>query len=125
LEKQIFLLLFTINNLNFFELELDFDHILLSLLMFIFSQSKNKVIVGLADGSVAVFTRTKQGLWDLRNYYLICFDSSHHSVRCISNVYDNIWCGCRNKVYIFNSIDLSVQVRCFFVVVVVVKISKG
>lgn len=69
--------------------------------------------MGLADGSAAVFTRNKAGIWDMRSYYLITFDNSHHSVRCLINVNNgsNIWCGCRNKIYILNSSDLAISVR--------------
>lgn len=78
--------------------------------------------MGLADGSAAVFTRKTNkstvtsggivGEWDMRNYYLITFDSSHHSVRCLINVNQqaNIWCGCRNKIYVLNSADLTISV---------------
>lgn len=72
------------------------------------SQNKGKVVVGLADGSVAIFYRSKSGLWDLKNFYLISFDNLHHSIRCLNNVYDNVWCGCRNKIYIVDPSELNV-----------------
>jgi hypothetical protein len=62
-----------------------------------------KVFVGLADGSLAIFKRDEKGSWDLRNYYLINFDKPHHSIRCLNNVEENLWCACRNKIFIFNT----------------------
>lgn len=70
------------------------------------------MIVGLADGTAAVFVRKPNGAWDMRSYYLITFDSSHHSVRCLINVNQtaNIWCGCRNKIFVLNASDLTISV---------------
>lgn len=74
------------------------------------SHNNGKVIVGLADGSVAIFYRSKSGQWDLKNYYLISFDNLHHSIRCLNNVYEHVWCGCRNKIYIVDPTELNVPV---------------
>jgi hypothetical protein len=75
------------------------------------TQNKGKVIVGLADGSVCLFSRQRDiGTWDLKNFYLINFDNLHHSVRCLNNVFDQVWCGCRNKIYIVDPNQLNVPV---------------
>ncbi len=65
-------------------------------------QSGGRVIVGLANGSVAVFNRNSDGLWDLKNHFLINIDRPHHSIRCVINVNENIWCGIRNKIFVLN-----------------------
>ena len=74
------------------------------------SQNGEKVIVGLADGSAALFKRNSANNWDLKNFQLINFDKPHHSIRCLSNVNENIWCGCRNKIFVLNPIELKILV---------------
>lgn len=73
-------------------------------------QQNGKVLVGLADGSVAIFQRDlKTFEWDLRNFYLVTFDNAHHSIRCMQSVYGrHVWSGCRNKIYILNPDNLTV-----------------
>ncbi len=66
------------------------------------SQNSGRVIAGLADGTIAIFHRNSDGLWDLKNFYVINFDRPHHSIRCLINVYDTVWCGCRNKIFVIN-----------------------
>ena len=56
----------------------------------------------MADATVVIFHRDADGLWDLKNYHLLNFGRPHHSIRALSNVYDNVWCSCRNKIYIIN-----------------------
>jgi hypothetical protein len=68
------------------------------------------MVVGLADGSAAIFNRAKSGAWDLKSFYVISFDNLHHSIRCLTNVYEHVWCGCRNKIYIVNPAELNVPV---------------
>ncbi len=81
--------------------------------MIFFSQNKGRVIAGLADGSIALFHRNNEGIWDLKNFYLINFDRPAHSIRCLINVYDNIWCGCRNKIFILNPDEFNLLVLNF------------
>lgn len=68
-------------------------------------QNKGRVIVGLADGTAALFHRSADGLWDLKNFYVINFGKPHHSIRTLANVYDNVWCACRNKIFVINPDD--------------------
>lgn len=65
-------------------------------------QSNGKVLVGLADGSIAIFHRNSEGLWDMKNYFIINLDKPTHSIRCLINVNENVWCGCRNKIFVIN-----------------------
>lgn len=70
-----------------------------------------KVLVGLADGTVAIFQRNLTTFeWDLKNFYLVNFDNTHHSIRCIENVHQHVWAGCRNKIYVLNPENLTVPV---------------
>ncbi|XP_035000913.1 C-Jun-amino-terminal kinase-interacting protein 4 isoform X3 [Hippoglossus stenolepis] len=61
---------------------------------------KGRVLVGLADGTLAIFHRGVDGQWDLTNYHLIDLGRPHHSIRCMTVVHDKVWCGYRNKIYV-------------------------
>ena len=51
------------------------------------------------------------GNWDLKNYNLFDFGKPHHSIRCLTNVYDNVWCGCRNKIYVIDPKEFKILVN--------------
>ncbi|XP_044186666.1 sperm associated antigen 9a isoform X3 [Thunnus albacares] len=62
---------------------------------------KGRVLVALADGTLAIFHRgIADGQWDLTNYHLLDLGRPHHSIRCMTVVHDKVWCGYRNKIYI-------------------------
>ncbi|KAI3359938.1 hypothetical protein L3Q82_014292 [Scortum barcoo] len=62
---------------------------------------KGRVLVALADGTLAIFHRgIPDGQWDLTNYHLLDLGLRHHSIRCMTVVHDKVWCGYRNKIYI-------------------------
>uniref|UniRef100_A0A3P8NF92 C-Jun-amino-terminal kinase-interacting protein 4 n=1 Tax=Astatotilapia calliptera TaxID=8154 RepID=A0A3P8NF92_ASTCA len=61
---------------------------------------KGRVLVALADGTLAIFHRGIDGQWDLTNYHLLDLGRPHHSIRCMTVVHDNVWCGYRNKIYV-------------------------
>ncbi|KAA8584999.1 hypothetical protein FQN60_003693, partial [Etheostoma spectabile] len=62
---------------------------------------KGRVLVALADGTLAIFHRgTADGQWDLTNYHLLDLGRPHHSIRCMTVVHDKVWCGYRNKIYV-------------------------
>ncbi|XP_042248123.1 sperm associated antigen 9a isoform X2 [Thunnus maccoyii] len=61
---------------------------------------KGRVLVALADGTLAIFHRGIDGQWDLTNYHLLDLGRPHHSIRCMTVVHDKVWCGYRNKIYI-------------------------
>jgi hypothetical protein len=42
------------------------------------------------------------GQWDVRNYHLLDLGRPHHSIRCMTVVHDNVWCGYRNKIQVIN-----------------------
>ncbi|PNJ05071.1 MAPK8IP3 isoform 5 [Pongo abelii] len=58
---------------------------------------KGRVLVALADGTLAIFHRGEDGQWDLSNYHLMDLGHPHHSIRCMAVVYDRVWCGYKNK----------------------------
>ncbi|XP_076615507.1 C-Jun-amino-terminal kinase-interacting protein 4 isoform X3 [Chaetodon auriga] len=59
---------------------------------------KGRVLVGLSDGTLAIFHRGVDGQWDLTNYHLLDLGRPHHSIRCMTVVHDKVWCGYRNKI---------------------------
>ncbi|XP_058508894.1 sperm associated antigen 9a isoform X2 [Solea solea] len=62
---------------------------------------KGRVLVALADGTLAIFHRNiGDGQWDLTNYHLLDLGRPHHSIRCMTVVHDKVWCGYRNKIYV-------------------------
>ncbi|XP_069840267.1 C-Jun-amino-terminal kinase-interacting protein 3 [Dendropsophus ebraccatus] len=61
---------------------------------------KGRVLVALADGTLAIFHRGEDKQWDLSNYYLMDLGHTHHSIRCMAVVYDRVWCGYKNKIYV-------------------------
>ncbi|XP_075994925.1 C-Jun-amino-terminal kinase-interacting protein 4-like isoform X2 [Genypterus blacodes] len=61
---------------------------------------KGRVMVALADGTLAIFHRGIDGQWDLTNYHLLDLGRPHHSIRCMTVVHDKVWCGYRNKIYV-------------------------
>ncbi|XP_041634256.1 sperm associated antigen 9a isoform X4 [Cheilinus undulatus] len=62
---------------------------------------KGRVLVALADGTLAIFHRAiADGQWDLTNYHLLDLGRPHHSIRCMTVVHDKVWCGYRNKIYV-------------------------
>ncbi|XP_043937473.1 C-Jun-amino-terminal kinase-interacting protein 3-like [Protopterus annectens] len=65
--------------------------------------AKGYVIVALANGTVAIFSRDADGEWDLTNHRLLDLGRPHHSIRCTAAVGNKVWCGCRNRVYIINA----------------------
>ncbi|XP_051774747.1 C-Jun-amino-terminal kinase-interacting protein 4-like isoform X3 [Erpetoichthys calabaricus] len=61
---------------------------------------KGRVLIALADGTLAIFHRGVDGQWDLTNYHLLDLGRPHHSIRCMTVVHDKVWCGYRNKIYV-------------------------
>ncbi|XP_071252851.1 C-Jun-amino-terminal kinase-interacting protein 4-like isoform X1 [Salvelinus alpinus] len=61
---------------------------------------RGRVLVALADGTLAIFHRGLDGQWDLTNYHLLDLGRPHHSIRCMTVVHDKVWCGYRNKIYV-------------------------
>ncbi|XP_044160139.1 C-Jun-amino-terminal kinase-interacting protein 3 isoform X8 [Bufo gargarizans] len=61
---------------------------------------KGRVLVALADGTLAILHRGEDKQWDLSNYHLMDLGHTHHSIRCMAVVYDRVWCGYKNKIYV-------------------------
>ncbi|XP_049614098.1 C-Jun-amino-terminal kinase-interacting protein 4 isoform X1 [Syngnathus scovelli] len=61
---------------------------------------KGRVLVGLSDGTLAIFHRGADGQWDLTNYHLLDLGKPHYSIRCMTVVHDKVWCGFRNKIVV-------------------------
>ncbi|XP_042636708.1 C-Jun-amino-terminal kinase-interacting protein 3 [Orycteropus afer afer] len=70
---------------------------------------KGRVLVALADGTLAVFHRGEDGQWDLSNYHLMDLGHPHHSIRCMAVVYDRVWCGYKNKVHVIQPKTMQIE----------------
>lgn len=70
---------------------------------------KGRVLVALADGTLAIFHRGLDSQWDLTNYHLLDLGRPHHSIRCMSVVHDKVWCGYRNKIYVIQPTAMKIE----------------
>ncbi|XP_062874661.1 sperm associated antigen 9a isoform X2 [Trichomycterus rosablanca] len=70
---------------------------------------KGRVLVALADGTLAIFHRGADRQWDLTNYHLLDLGRPHHSIRCMTVVHDKVWCGYRNKIYIIHPKAMKIE----------------
>ncbi|XP_029109712.1 C-Jun-amino-terminal kinase-interacting protein 3-like isoform X3 [Scleropages formosus] len=70
---------------------------------------KGRVLVALADGTLAVFHRAEGSQWDLTNYHLMDLGRPHHSIRCMAVVHDRVWCGYKNKVHVIQPKTMQIE----------------
>ncbi|XP_062957358.1 C-Jun-amino-terminal kinase-interacting protein 3 isoform X3 [Cynocephalus volans] len=70
---------------------------------------KGRVLVALADGTLAIFHRGEDGQWDLSNYHLMDLGHPHHSIRCMAVVHDRVWCGYKNKVHVIQPKTMQIE----------------
>nr|XP_050852565.1 C-Jun-amino-terminal kinase-interacting protein 4 isoform X3 [Vespula vulgaris] len=71
---------------------------------------QGRVLVALADGTVALFRRGADGQWDLSQYHVITLGSPQHSIRCMTAVSGKtVWCGYRNKIHVIDPIRMTVE----------------
>ncbi|KAK1128435.1 hypothetical protein K0M31_002899 [Melipona bicolor] len=71
---------------------------------------QGRVLVALADGTVALFRRGPDGQWDLSQYHVITLGSPQHSIRCMTAVSGKtVWCGYRNKIHVIDPVSMIVE----------------
>ncbi|KAJ8402653.1 hypothetical protein AAFF_G00367360 [Aldrovandia affinis] len=70
---------------------------------------KGRVLVALADGTLAIFHRSEDGQWDLSNYHLMDLGRPHHSIRCMAVVHEKVWCGYKNKVHVIQPKTMQIE----------------
>ncbi|KAJ3601381.1 hypothetical protein NHX12_032350 [Muraenolepis orangiensis] len=70
---------------------------------------KGRVLVALADGTLAIFHRAEDGTWDLSNYHLMDLGRPHHSIRCMAVVHDKVWCGYKNKIHVIQPKSMQIE----------------
>uniref|UniRef100_A0A8C9T8C4 C-Jun-amino-terminal kinase-interacting protein 4 n=1 Tax=Scleropages formosus TaxID=113540 RepID=A0A8C9T8C4_SCLFO len=70
---------------------------------------KGRLLVALADGTLAIFHRSEDGQWDLTNYHLLDLGRPHHSIRCMAVVHDKVWCGYKNKVHVIQPRTMQIE----------------
>lgn len=80
-----------------------------------FRHVQGRVLVALADGTVALFRRGADGQWDLSQYHVITLGSPQHSIRCMTAVSGKtVWCGYRNKIHVIDPVSMTVEVHKFY-----------
>ncbi|RVE59208.1 hypothetical protein OJAV_G00186350 [Oryzias javanicus] len=70
---------------------------------------KGRVLVSMSDGTIAIFRRGADGQWDLSRYHLLDLGRPQHSIRCMTVVHDEVWCGYRNKIYVVQPKAMKVE----------------
>ncbi|XP_072771838.1 C-Jun-amino-terminal kinase-interacting protein 3 isoform X2 [Nerophis lumbriciformis] len=70
---------------------------------------KGRVLVALADGTLAIFHRSEEAQWDLSNYHLMDLGRPHHSIRCMAVVHDKVWCGYKNKIHVIQPKSMQIE----------------
>ncbi|XP_066599053.1 JNK-interacting protein 3 isoform X2 [Prorops nasuta] len=71
---------------------------------------QGRVLVALADGTVAIFRRGIDGQWDLSQYHIVTLGSPQFSTRCMVAVLGKtVWCGYRNKIHVIDPITMTVE----------------
>lgn len=75
----------------------------------IFRHYKGRVFAALANGSIAVFHRAKNGCWSTAGYHVIRLGQTSSSVCNLTVVHDKIWVAYRNCVAILNPDSLLIE----------------
>ncbi|XP_051572835.1 C-Jun-amino-terminal kinase-interacting protein 4-like isoform X4 [Myxocyprinus asiaticus] len=70
---------------------------------------RGRVLVALAEGTLAIFHRGLDSQWDLTNYHLLDLGRPHHAIRCMTVVHDKVWCGYRNKIYVIQPKAMKIE----------------
>lgn len=69
------------------------------------------MFAALANGSIAVFHRAKNGRWSTDGYHVIRLGQANSSVCNLTVVHDKIWVAYRNCVAILNPDSLLIEVK--------------
>ena len=76
-----------IMNISFLSsLLIPFQDTIIMYVVLVYRHVKGRVLAALADGTVAIFQRDKEGQWDLSNYHLLDLGRPHHSIRWAKNI---------------------------------------
>lgn len=67
-----------------------------------------RIVVALANGSLAVFRRQLCGEWDTSNYHVLTLGTPKHSIRCLTIVGDKVWAAHRNIIHVVDPISLTI-----------------
>ncbi|KAG8226788.1 hypothetical protein J437_LFUL002834, partial [Ladona fulva] len=89
---------------------------------------RGRVLVALANGTVAVFRRhsfqkkenddassnenseqQSAGQWDLSSYFLVDLGEPRKSIRCMTVVHSKVWCGYGNIIHVLNPRTLEIE----------------
>ncbi|XP_039596862.1 C-Jun-amino-terminal kinase-interacting protein 4 [Polypterus senegalus] len=68
-----------------------------------FTNTKDHMIAGLANGTLAIFSRDTGGAWDLQCHHFVSVGSAPvQPIRCSLAIQDSLWCGYWNNIHIIN-----------------------
>ncbi|KAK9397526.1 C-Jun-amino-terminal kinase-interacting protein 3-like [Crotalus adamanteus] len=68
-----------------------------------------RVVAALADGSLAIFHRNADRNWDLHSPRLVELGRPRRSIRCIIPVFNWLWCGYGNRIYLLDPRTARIQ----------------
>lgn len=66
-----------------------------------------KIFAGVADGSLVIFKRNKEGTWNFSEPKAVALGKE--PVMAIAIVAENLWCSCGNKLFVINHDDETIK----------------
>uniref|UniRef100_A0A8C5S3W7 Uncharacterized protein n=1 Tax=Laticauda laticaudata TaxID=8630 RepID=A0A8C5S3W7_LATLA len=72
--------------------------------------AQGRVVAALADGSLAIFHRNADRNWELYSPRLVQLGRPRRSIRCIIPVFNWLWCGYGNRIYVLDPRTARIQV---------------
>ncbi|XP_034275406.1 C-Jun-amino-terminal kinase-interacting protein 4-like isoform X2 [Pantherophis guttatus] len=71
--------------------------------------TQGRVVAALADGSLAIFHRNADRNWELHAPRLVQLGRPRRSIRCIIPVFNWLWCGYGNRIYVLDPRTARIQ----------------
>ncbi|ETE73434.1 C-Jun-amino-terminal kinase-interacting protein 4 [Ophiophagus hannah] len=71
--------------------------------------AQGRVVAALADGSLAIFHRNADRNWELYSPRLVQLGRPRRSIRCIIPVFNWLWCGYGNRIYVLDPRTARIQ----------------
>uniref|UniRef100_A0A670Z7N5 Uncharacterized protein n=1 Tax=Pseudonaja textilis TaxID=8673 RepID=A0A670Z7N5_PSETE len=72
--------------------------------------AQGRVVAALADGSLAIFHRNADRNWELFSPRMVQLGRPRRSIRCIIPVFNWLWCGYGNRIYVLDPRTARIQV---------------
>ncbi|XP_058035473.1 C-Jun-amino-terminal kinase-interacting protein 4-like isoform X2 [Ahaetulla prasina] len=71
--------------------------------------TQGRVVAALADGSLAIFHRNADRNWELHAPRLVQLGRPRRSIRCMIPVFNWLWCGYGNRIYVLDPRTARIQ----------------